>query len=81
MTNQQRPSARIDIGLIQRQRLGDPQTTAPQHRDQRANPKTVAILAVLAHDQDDLLRPRRVRRVLHALVRRAAGEVPRPGGR
>ena len=34
VTHHHRPTARIDIGLVERQRLRDPQATTPQHRDQ-----------------------------------------------
>ena len=30
--------ALVDVGLAERERFGDPQTAAPQHRDDRANP-------------------------------------------
>jgi hypothetical protein len=70
--------ALIDVGLVERERLRDPQPTAPEHRDQRAEPQAVAIMASLAHHQDDLFRPRRVGRIMHPLVvLRAPGEVSR----
>ena len=82
VTYHHRPAARIDIGLVQRQRLGDPQATAPEHSYQRPDPKTMATLPGLTHDEDDFLGPGRVRRVLHPFVaRRAASKIPRQRGR
>ncbi len=39
VSDQQRPSVLVDVGLAQRERFGDPQTAAPQHSDQGADPE------------------------------------------
>jgi hypothetical protein len=72
VSDEHRPAGRVNIGLDQRQCLGDPQAAAPEHRDHPADAQTVAILAGLAHDRDDLLDPGRVSRVAHPLVMRGA---------
>ena len=78
VTDQQRPAGGVDVGLVQRQRFADPQPGAPEDRDQRPQAQAVAVMTGLAHDHDDLLRARRVRRVLHPLVmRRPSGEISR----
>ena len=41
-------------------------------RDQRPQARTVTVIAGLAHHEDDLFRPQRIRRVAHPLVRRRA---------
>jgi hypothetical protein len=65
VSDQQRAAAGIDVGLVERQRLRYPQPAAPQDGDQRADAQAVAVLAGLAHDQDDLLRPGWIGRILH----------------
>jgi len=80
MADQQRTAALVDVGLAQRERLRDPQAAAPQDRDQRTDPEAVTVIAGLAHDLHDLLRPRWIGRILHPFVtRRATGQ--KPGGR
>jgi hypothetical protein len=77
MAHQQRSTAFVDVGLIERQRLRDPKSTTPQNRDQRPDPQSVSVVAGLAHHQDHLLRAWRVGRVPYPLVMwRATGEVP-----
>ena len=62
--------------------LGDPQPGAPQDRDQRSNPQPGAPVTGLTHNEDDLLGPGQVRRILDALVAwRATGEIPGDLGR
>src|SRR5215208_6052293 len=39
--HQQRTAPRIEVGLGERERLTDPQASAPQHNDQPAQPATV----------------------------------------
>jgi hypothetical protein len=74
--DQHRPARRVDIRLAQRQRLGDPQSCAPQHGDHRPDAQAVAVSAGQAHDGDDLLDPGWVSRIFHSLVaRHAAGEI------
>jgi hypothetical protein len=55
VADQQRSAPLVDVGLVERQRLRDPQPAPPQHRDQRADTQPVAIVAGLAHHQHDLL--------------------------
>jgi hypothetical protein len=68
VADQQRPALLVDVGLVERQCLGDPQPAAPQDSDQRADPEAVAVVSGLAHDQHDLLRSRRVGRVEVSLL-------------
>jgi len=82
VTNQQGSAAFVDVGLGQGERFGDPQPAAPQHSDQRPDPEPVPRLAGLAHDEDDLLGTRRIRRILPPFVRRhPAAQEPVRGGR
>ncbi len=74
------PDARAPIraagqGVLfaQRECLLDAEPTAPQHRDHRAEPPAVRIVAGVAHHRDNLLNGRRVGWVEHALV---AGSTP-----
>ena len=50
VTDQHRPANRVDVGLAERERFGDPQAPAPEHRDYRSDAEAVAVLAGLAHD-------------------------------
>jgi hypothetical protein len=68
--HQQRPAPRIEVGLGERERLTDPQTGAPQHDDQAAQPAAVHAFAGAAHNGHDLLDRRRVGGVAHPLVAR-----------
>jgi hypothetical protein len=68
VADQQRPAALVDVGLVERQRFGDPQPATPQHRDQRPDPQPVAVTAGLTHDEDDLFGAGRVRRIFHPLL-------------
>ena len=81
--HQQRPAARVQVGLGERERLADPQAGPPQHDDQAAQPLAVHAVARLAHDGHDLLDRRRVGRVAHPLVARRATrvELRQRGGR
>ena len=47
---------------------GDPQTGAPEHRDQAAHAVALRPWPGLTHDRNDLLNPRRIRRIVQALV-------------
>jgi hypothetical protein len=38
VTDQQRSAPLVDVGLVERQRFGDPQPAAPQNRDQGPDP-------------------------------------------
>jgi hypothetical protein len=79
--HQQRTAPRIEVGLGERERLTDPQPSAPQHNDQAAQPATVDTVTGVAHHADDLIDRRRIRRVAHPLVaRRPPGVELRQGG-
>ena len=60
----------IKIGLGQRERLLDSQPRAPEHHDQGVDAMPMAIVPGLAHDRDDLIDRRRVRRVGLTLIAR-----------
>jgi hypothetical protein len=79
--HEQRAALRVEIALVERERLLDPQPGAPEHRDQRAQARAMAILAGGAHHRDDLLDARRVGRVVLALVARRAACVVAGQGR
>jgi hypothetical protein len=67
----------IQIALGERERFADPQPGAPEHDDQPPKPDAVGAIAGGAHDGDDLLDRRRVRRVAEPFVaRRSAAVVP-----
>ena len=68
--DQNRAPTLIKIGLGQRERLLDSQPRAPEHHDQGVDAMPVAIVPGLAHDRDDLIDRRRVRRVGLTLVAR-----------
>ena len=70
MPDQNRAPTLIEIGLGQRERLLDAQPRAPEHHDQGVDAMPVAIVRGLAHDRDDLIDRRRVRRVRLTLVAR-----------
>src|ERR687885_967114 len=69
--DKQRAAARVEIALVEVERLLDPQARAPEHDDQRPHPLARETVAGLAHHGQDLLDPGRVGRVVHALVPRA----------
>lgn len=50
VADQQRPALLVDVGLVERQRLGDPQPATPQDSDQRPDPETMAVMSGPAHD-------------------------------
>jgi hypothetical protein len=58
----------IEVRLMQRQCLVDPETGSPQDRDQPAKPATVQTVADDLHDRDDLRDGRWVGRIAQALV-------------
>jgi hypothetical protein len=74
--DQNRAGALVEVGLAKLERLRDAQPGAPEHDDQAAQPVAVGARPGLAHHGDDLLDPRRVRRIVETFVsRRAAGVV------
>jgi hypothetical protein len=80
--DQHRAASRIEVELTEIERFLDAQPGPPEHRDQPAGSVSVSPVAAAAHDRDDLLGARRVRRVPAALAARsAASEVAGHGGR
>jgi hypothetical protein len=80
--HEQRAATVVEVRLVERERLVDPQARAPQHDDQAAKPATVAPVAGGAHDRDDLLNGRRIGRIATSLVPwRTAGVKSRHRGR
>ena len=70
-----RAARAVEVALLERERLADPQPGTPEQDDQRAESLAVGAVADGAHDRDDLLDGRRVCRVLLALVARRAAAV------
>jgi len=70
-----RTPTRVEVGLAECERLGDPQPGAPEHDDQAAQALSVGGVAGGAQYRDDLLDCRRVRGVSHRLVPRRAARV------
>jgi hypothetical protein len=58
----------VEIALLKGERFANPQTRAPQHNNQRADPAAVWAIADGPHDSDDLLDGRRIGRILLALI-------------
>src|SRR4051794_549628 len=80
--HEQRAAPRIKVRLAEGEGLVDPQARAPQHDDERAQPRRMKPAAGVSHDGDDLGHGGWVGRVALALV---AGRAPsveaRHGGR
>ncbi len=68
LAHEDRTANRIKVGLGERERFADPKSGAPQDDDERAEPDPVDIITCGAHDRDDLLDRRRIRRIAQALV-------------
>jgi hypothetical protein len=60
----------IQIGLGKRKCLADPQSGSPKNDDQRAQPRAICPVVSSAHDGDDFLDRRRVRRVTQTFIPR-----------
>jgi hypothetical protein len=74
-------ASRIEVRFGQREPFLDPQSSAPQHDDQRAQPAAMAIVARLAHNRHDLIDRGRVGRVQATFVcRLAPGVIARERG-
>jgi hypothetical protein len=73
--DEQRSATPIEVAFGERERLMDPQASAPQDGDQAARPATVDAVAGTAHYRDDLLDRRRVGRIAHPLVARRAASM------
>jgi hypothetical protein len=61
VANKQRAAVAVEVGLVERERLADPQPCAPEHDDHAAQPDAVATITRRAHHRDDLLHGRRIR--------------------
>nr|WP_249019304.1 hypothetical protein [Conexibacter sp. S30A1] len=73
LTHEDRPTDGVKVCFGERERLADSQAGAPQYDDERTESDPVGIVSRAAHDRDDLLDSRRVRRIAQTLVvRRAA---------
>jgi hypothetical protein len=76
VADEQRPAARVEVVLGERERLLDAEPGAPQDDDRRSHAPAVAVIGRVAHDRHDLLHRRWVRRVTHSfVVRRTPGVV------
>jgi hypothetical protein len=62
VADQQRAAVAVEVGLVERERLADPQPGAPQNDDHAAQPDAVETVTGSAHNRDDLLHGRRIRR-------------------
>jgi hypothetical protein len=78
--HQQRPAARVQVGLRERERFADAQPGAPQHDDQAAQPATVCRVAGAPQHGDDLLGRGWIDRVAHPRVARRPARVQRRKG-
>jgi len=78
VTHEDRASPGLEIGLGERQRLVDPQSSPPKDHDERADPCAVHACAGSTHDRDDLLDPRWISGKAPALIaRHAPAPIPR----
>jgi hypothetical protein len=68
-------AALIEVCLTQRERFVDAQPRAPEHDDERAQPRPVDVAAGVSHDGDDLGDGGRVGWIALALVARRAARV------
>jgi hypothetical protein len=68
VADEQRAAAVVEIGFGEAKGFLDAQPGAPEDHDQAAEAASVGAAASGAHDGDDLLHLRRVRRVPQALV-------------
>jgi hypothetical protein len=78
LAHEQGSPPRIEVALAQCECLLDAQSAAPEHDDQRPQPRAVAIVGGLAHHRDDLLHGWRVGGIELPLV---AGRGDRRGSR
>jgi hypothetical protein len=87
VADEQRAAVGVEVGLIERERLADPQPGAPQHDDHAAQPDALRTISGSAHHRDDLLHARRIRWIPKPFVARrnayvklevVAGERRRP---
>ena len=73
--NEHGAAAAVEIAVLERVRFTYAQPSAPQQDDHRAKPVSVGTVVDRAHDGDDLLNGRRIRRVLVPLVSRRTAPV------
>jgi hypothetical protein len=67
-SDQDRASAGVEVALGERERLADPQTSAPEHDNQAAESYALGVVTAGVHDGDDLLDAGWVCRVAQTLV-------------
>jgi hypothetical protein len=60
VTNEHSTTIVVQVGLVERERLADPQSGAPKHDDHGPEADSVRVIAGGAHDGDDLLDGRRI---------------------
>src|SRR5204863_2070843 len=70
VADEQRAAVGVEVGLVERERLADPQTSAPEYDDHAAQRDTLWTIAGSAHHGDDLLHARRIRRIAKPFVAR-----------
>jgi hypothetical protein len=75
LAHQERAAARIEVTLVEVERLLDPEPGAPENNDQSPGAVTRHALAGHPHDGDDLLDVGRVGRIAPALVAGRATQV------
>ena len=63
MADKQRAAVAVEVGLVERERLADPQPCAPQPNNHTAQPDAVGTITSSAHHRDDLLHGGRIRRI------------------
>ena len=68
MSDEHGTAGTVEIALLERERLADPQSGAPEHDDEAAESGALGVIAYRTHDRDDLLDRRRIGRILFALV-------------
>jgi hypothetical protein len=68
--DEQRAAIGVEVGLVERQRLADPQPGTPEHDDNAAQPDAVGTISGSAHHCDDLLHARRIRWIPKSFVAR-----------
>jgi ribulose 1,5-bisphosphate carboxylase large subunit-like protein len=74
MADEHRSAPWLEVSLIERQRLADAKTRAPEHDNEPADAQARRPLAGLAHYGDNLLDPEKVSGILAALVAGVRGQ-------
>jgi hypothetical protein len=81
MANEHGTAATVKVALLERERLIDPQSGAPEQHDQRAETLAVSLVANNSHDRDNLLDGWRIGGILLALISWRAASVIAGHGR